>query len=100
MTPNEWSLYHSRLSFSMNLKMISPQEVIDKAIQWNKRPNEIEYNQLEGSLRQIIGWREYMREIYWLKMPRICQYEFFNNQEKLPDWFWTGKTKMNCLKML
>jgi deoxyribodipyrimidine photolyase-related protein len=46
---NEWSLYHSRLSFSMNLKMISPQEVIDKAIQeWNKRPNEIEYNQLEG----------------------------------------------------
>jgi deoxyribodipyrimidine photolyase-related protein len=46
----------------MNLKMISPQEVIDKAIQeWNKRPNEIEYNQLEGFVRQIIGWREYMR---------------------------------------
>jgi deoxyribodipyrimidine photolyase-related protein len=94
MTPNEWSLYHF-----LNLKMIS-QEVIDKAIQeWNKRPNEIEYNQLEGFVRQIMGWREYMR-IYWLKMPEYASMNFFNNQEKLPDWFWTGKTKMNCLKML
>ena len=99
MSPNEWSLYHARLSFSMNIKMISPQEVIEKAIQeWEKRPNEIEYNQLEGFVRQIIGWREYMRGIYWLKMPEYANMNFFNNQEKLPDWFWTGKTKMNCLK--
>ncbi|MDN3677536.1 cryptochrome/photolyase family protein [Flavobacterium paronense] len=99
MSPNEWSLYHSRISFSMNVKMISPQEVIEKAIQeWKKRPNEIEYNQLEGFVRQIIGWREYMRGIYCLKMPEYATMNFFNNQEKLPDWFWTGKTKMNCLK--
>ncbi|SDW00441.1 cryptochrome/photolyase family protein [Flavobacterium degerlachei] len=99
MFPNEWSLYHSRLSFSMNLKMISPKEVIDKAIkEWESRPNEIEYNQLEGFVRQIIGWREYMRGIYWLKMPEYASMNFFNNQEKLPDWFWTGNTKMNCLK--
>ena len=99
MTPNEWSLYHSRISFSMNIKMISPQEVIEKAIaEWRKRPDEIEYNQLEGFVRQIIGWREYMRGIYWLKMPEYATLNFFNNQEKLPDWFWTGKTKMLCLK--
>ena len=99
MSPNEWSLYHARISFSMNLKMISPQEVIDKATQeWKKRPDEIEYNQLEGFVRQIIGWREYMRGIYWLKMPEYATMNFFDNQEKLPDWFWTGKTKMNCLK--
>ncbi len=99
MTPNEFSLYHSRISFSMNLKMISPQEVIQKATEeWQKRPNKIEYNQLEGFVRQIIGWREYMRGIYWLKMPEYADLNFFNNQEKLPDWFWTGKTKMNCLK--
>jgi deoxyribodipyrimidine photolyase-related protein len=99
MTPNEWSLYHARISFSMNIKMISPQEVIEKAIrEWQKRPNEIEYNQLEGFVRQIIGWREYMRGIYWLKMPEYGTMNFFDNQEKLPDWFWTGKTKMNCLK--
>ena len=99
MTPNEWSLYHSRLSFSMNIKMISPQEVIEKAIQaWRDNPDKIEYNQLEGFVRQIIGWREYMRGIYWLKMPEYATMNFFNNEEKLPDWFWTGKTKMNCLK--
>ena len=99
MTPNEWSLYHARISFSMNVKMISPQEVIERAIrEWQKRPNEIEYNQLEGFVRQIIGWREYMRGIYWLKMPEYATMNFFDNQEKLPDWFWTGKTKMNCLK--
>ncbi|EIA09712.1 cryptochrome/photolyase family protein [Flavobacterium frigoris] len=99
MTPNEWSLYHSRISFSMNVKMISPQEVIDKAIEeWKKRPNEIQYNQLEGFVRQIIGWREYMRGIYWLKMPEYASLNYFDNQEKLPEWFWTGETKMNCLK--
>jgi deoxyribodipyrimidine photolyase-related protein len=99
MSPNEWSLYHARISFSMNIKMISPQEVIAKAVQeWENRPNEIEYNQLEGFVRQIIGWREYMRGIYWLKMPEYANMNFFNHQEKLPGWFWTGKTKMNCLK--
>jgi len=99
MTPNEWSLYHSRISFSMNVKMISPKEVIDRCIEeWQKRPNEIEFNQLEGFVRQIIGWREYMRGIYWNKMPEFATLNFFNNQEKLPNWFWTGKTKMNCMK--
>jgi deoxyribodipyrimidine photolyase-related protein len=99
MSPNQWSLYHSRISFSMNVKMISPQEVIDRCIEeWKKRPSEIEFNQLEGFVRQIIGWREYMRGIYWNKMPEFSKLNFFNNQEKLPNWFWTGKTKMNCLK--
>ena len=99
MAPNEWSLYHSRISFSMNIKMISPQEVIEKATQaWRERPNEITYNQLEGFVRQIIGWREYMRGIYWLKMPEYAQLNYLENQAPLPDWYWTGNTKMNCLK--
>ncbi len=99
MTPNEWSLYHCRLSFSMNIKMISPKEVNDRCIEeWQKRPTEIEYNQLEGFVRQIIGWREYMRGIYWLKMPEYATLNYFDNQAKLPEWYWTGKTKMNCLK--
>jgi deoxyribodipyrimidine photolyase-related protein len=99
MTPNEWSLYHSRISFSMNLKMISPLEVIHRAIQeWENYPDKIEYNQLEGFVRQIIGWREYMRGIYWLKMPDYASLNYFENNNRLPEWFWTGKTKMNCLK--
>ncbi len=98
MTPNEWSLYHSRLSFSMNIKLLSPKEVISRAIvEWEARPNEIEINQLEGFVRQILGWREYMRGIYWLKMPEFESMNFFNHTEKLPKWYWTGETKMKCL---
>lgn len=99
MTPNAWSLYHARISFSLNTKMLSPIEVINRAIEeWTSRQNEIEYNQLEGFVRQIIGWREYMRGIYWMKMPSYATLNFFGHTNKLPDWYWTGNTKMNCLK--
>ncbi len=99
MVPTEWSLYHSRLSFSMNLKIIAPQEVVNRAIkEWQVRPTEIEYNQLEGFVRQIIGWREYMRGIYWLKMPEYASLNYLENKAKLPDWYWTGNTKMHCLR--
>jgi deoxyribodipyrimidine photolyase-related protein len=99
MSPNEWSIYHSRISFSMNIKLISPKEVIERVTkEWQERSNEIEYHQLEGFVRQIIGWREYMRGIYWNEMPNYGDLNYFNNLEKLPSWFWTGNTKMNCLK--
>mgnify|MGYP002141882211 FL=1 len=99
MAPNQWSLYHARISFSMNTKMISPKEVVNAAIAaWEENPERIAYNQLEGFVRQIIGWREYMRGIYWNQMPAYQTKNFFNHQNKLPDWFWTGETKMNCLK--
>ena len=99
MTPNEWSLYHARLSFSMNVKMISPLEVINRAIlEWENNPEKIAYQQLEGFVRQIIGWREYMRGIYWNKMPEYATMNYFNHENSMPEWFWTGKTKMNCLK--
>jgi deoxyribodipyrimidine photolyase-related protein len=99
MAPNEWSLYHSRLSFSLNIKLISPKEVIEKAVEtYFKNQEAISYHQLEGFVRQIIGWREYMRGIYWMKMPEYASLNYFNHIEKLPNWFWTGNTKMNCLK--
>ncbi len=99
MAPNEWSIYHARLSFSMNTKLLSPKEVVDKAIEtYLNNTDEIAYHQLEGFVRQIIGWREYMRGIYWLKMPDYAHLNYFEHTETLPEWFWTGKTKMNCLK--
>ncbi len=99
MTTNEWSLYHSRLSFSMNTKMLSPKEVIEMATdEWRKRENEIAYHQVEGFVRQIIGWREYMRGIYWLKMPEYAGLNYLGHTAKLPEWYWTGNTRMNCLK--
>lgn len=98
MAPDEWSIYHSRLSFSLNTKLISPKEVVNRAIDaYFKNPQIIEYHQLEGFVRQIIGWREYMRGIYWLKMSEYATLNFFEQKNQLPDWYWTGKTKMNCL---
>lgn len=99
MTPNSWSIYHSRLSFSMNVKLISPAEVIDKAIaQWRKFKSEIDIAQIEGFVRQILGWREYMRGVYWAHMPEYAEKNFFNHDTPLPSWYWNGKTKMACLK--
>jgi deoxyribodipyrimidine photolyase-related protein len=99
MTEKHWYLYHSRLSFVMNVKLISPLEVIrriEKA--YSEEPEHYELNQIEGFIRQILGWREYMRGIYWAKMPNYATLNYFDHQHKLPTWFWTGETKMNCLK--
>jgi len=99
MAQGEWSIYHSRLSYAMNIKMLSPQEVIAKAIEaYAIQPEQIHYNQLEGFVRQIIGWREYMRGIYWARMPEYASLNYFEHKHNLPEWFWTGETKMNCLK--
>lgn len=74
-------------------------EVVNKAIEaYTQRPQQIAYHQLEGFVRQIIGWREYMRGMYWLKMPGYAELNYLNHTNPLPQWFWTGNTKMNCLK--
>ncbi|NVJ86520.1 MAG: cryptochrome/photolyase family protein [Algoriphagus sp.] len=91
-------LFHSRLSFAMNSKMLSPLEVVQKVEKyWESHQDEISIAQVEGFIRQIIGWREYMRGVYWAKMPDYAQLNYFGHERKLPDWFWTGKTKMKCL---
>lgn len=91
-------LFHSRLSFAMNSKMLSPLEVVQKVESyWEGHRKEISISQVEGFIRQIIGWREYMRGVYWAKMPDYAEMNFFGHDRKLPDWFWTGRTKMKCL---
>jgi deoxyribodipyrimidine photolyase-related protein len=91
-------LFHSRLSFSLNSKMISPLEVVQTVEKyWFQHQDRISVSQVEGFIRQIIGWREYMRGIYWAKMPEFAELNFFGHDRKLPKWFWTGKTKMHCL---
>ena len=99
MAMQYWSIYHSRLSFSMNIKLLSPLEVIERAAQhWQENQDDISIAQIEGFVRQILGWREYMRGIYWNQMPDFQTLNFFGHDAKLPNFFWTGKTKMNCLK--
>jgi deoxyribodipyrimidine photolyase-related protein len=99
MTEKEAFLFHSRLSFALNTKLLNPREVIETCIEaWKRNPNQIALNQLEGFVRQILGWREYMRGIYWAQMPAYANLNFFGADRKLPEWFWNGETKMNCLK--
>lgn len=98
MTTQHWYVYHSRLSFALNVKLIGPMEVIRAVEQaYNAHPNTYELNQIEGFIRQILGWREYMRGIYWAKMPEFSELNYFGNEAKLPSWYWTGETNMNCL---
>ncbi len=92
-------LFHSRLSFAMNSKMIRPKEVVDAVISYYYQNQEtIELAQVEGFVRQIIGWREYVRGIYWKEMPNYAQMNALENYNPLPEFFWTGKTKMKCLQ--
>jgi deoxyribodipyrimidine photolyase-related protein len=65
---------------------------------WYRHQDRIGIAQVEGFIRQIIGWREYMRGVYWAKMPEYQGLNYFAHERPLPDFFWTGKTKMNCLR--
>jgi deoxyribodipyrimidine photolyase-related protein len=99
MSTKEPFLFHSLLSFALNCKLISPLEVVQRAVtEWQAKPSVISLPQIEGFVRQIIGWREYMRGIYWWKMPEFAQLNYFNHQTKLPHYFWDADTKLNCVK--
>ncbi|WP_010521526.1 cryptochrome/photolyase family protein [Aquimarina agarivorans] len=98
MHTEEYYLFHSNLSFAMNSKQLHPKEVVDAVIHyWRSNKDTIAISQVEGFVRQIIGWREYMRGIYWMKMPDYANLNKLDNKNPLPDFYWTGKTKMNCL---
>lgn len=95
----QWSLYHSRLSFALNSKIISPQEVVNTAIEhYQAEGANISLAQIEGFVRQVIGWREFVRGMYWVNMPSYATFNHLVAIRPLPSWFWTGNTKMNCLK--
>jgi deoxyribodipyrimidine photolyase-related protein len=83
----------------MNTKMLHPLEVIEAAIEaWRKKPSKIKIQQVEGFVRQILGWREYMRGIYWVLMPDLAAMNYFDHQAALPEYYWNGDTRMNCLR--
>ncbi len=95
---HHYGLYHSRLSFSLNCKLIHPKEVIEAAIEaWSKKSTDISLPQVEGFIRQILGWREYVRAFYWVNGNDYKRINVFNADQPLPDFFWDGKTKMKCV---
>lgn len=102
----QWSLYHSRLSFALNSKMISPQLVVNTVLAHYRKQQEqllcaeprIDLAQVEGFIRQILGWREFVRGVYWLNMPEYASLKALAANRDLPSWFWTGQTKMKCMQ--
>ncbi|MDF1827705.1 MAG: cryptochrome/photolyase family protein [Legionellaceae bacterium] len=97
MLEGEAWMYHAHLSFYLNCGLLMPEECVraaEKAYHQGASP----LNAVEGFIRQILGWREYVRGIYWLNMPKYKQSNYFHAERKLPDFYWTGQTNMNCIK--
>jgi deoxyribodipyrimidine photolyase-related protein len=97
MWTNEPYLYHSRLAAALNLKLLDPREVIQAAVA-AYHAGHAALNSVEGFVRQILGWREYVRGIYWLYMPEYLSRNELGATAPLPDFYWTGATEMNCLR--
>ena len=92
-TPFGW---HSLISCALNLHLLHPMEVISKA-QAAYDDGLVDLPSAEGFIRQILGWREFMRGMYWLDMPKMREDNALKATRELPKWFWTGQTEMNCL---
>lgn len=90
-------LFHSRLSAALNLKLLNPREVI-AAAEAEYRAGRASLPSVEGFIRQILGWREYVRGIYWQFMPGYLQHNALQATAPLPKFYWTGATEMRCLR--
>ena len=98
MVEGEPWMYHSHISFYINIGLLDPLECCQKAEQ-AYRDGEAPLNAVEGFIRQILGWREYVRGLYWYKMPEYEGENFLQATRPLPEFFWNpNKTKMNCLR--
>ena len=97
MWEGESTLYHSRISAVMNVKLLHPREVCDAAIAAYEK-GRAPLNAVEGFVRQIIGWREFTRGIYWMEMPTYAEMNGLKATNDVPDFFWTGETDMACLR--
>lgn len=95
-TGEPW-LYHSRISVAINLKLLDPREAIAAAVSAYEN-KQAPLPAVEGFVRQILGWREYVRGIYWLYMPGYIRRNALEAAQPLPSFYWTGETEMNCLR--
>lgn len=96
VTGEPW-MYHAQLSFYLNVGLLTADECV-KVVECAYVEESAPLNAVEGFIRQIIGWREYVRGIYWLKMPGYKSENFFDAKRPLPALYWGHQTKMNCLK--
>jgi deoxyribodipyrimidine photolyase-related protein len=96
MLQGEPWMFHSHISFYLNTGLLLPGECI-RAVENSYYKNNNPLNSVEGFIRQILGWREFVRGIYWLKMPEYYESNYLNASRNLPEFYWSGNTDMNCI---
>ena len=97
MLTGEPFLYHAVIALYLNCGLLDPLGVCRRVeIEW--RAGRVPLSAAEGFIRQIIGWREYVRGLYWLKMPGYEHSNFLGHTRRLPDFYWTGETSMACVR--
>ena len=99
MVTGEETMWHAMLSPYINIGLLQPLEIIQAAEQ-AYHDKQLALNSVEGFIRQVLGWREYMHGIYYYVDAEYSQQNWFDHQKSLPEFFWTGETKMNCLHQI
>lgn len=97
MLEGEKFLYHAVISTYLNAGLLDPLKLCQR-VDFAYQAGHVPINAAEGFIRQIIGWREFVRGIYWQKMPDYAGLNFFENTRDLPDFYWTGDTEMACMR--
>ena len=95
LTDEPW-MYHSHIGLYLNIGLLNPKEVVWLAENAFYERN-LPLNSIEGFIRQILGWREYVRGLYWYKMPEYADMNYLELNADLPDFYWTAKTELKCL---
>ncbi|MCU0091348.1 cryptochrome/photolyase family protein [Pseudomonas koreensis] len=97
MASDEPFLFHARISAALNIGLLDLRQLCSdvESAYWS---GSVALNAAEGFIRQLIGWREYVRGVYWLKMPDYALGNSFGNTRPLPEFYWTGDTQMNCMR--
>ncbi len=97
MKAGEGTLFHALVSTSLNTGLLHPLEAC-RAAEAAWRDGAAPLNAVEGFIRQILGWREFVRGVYWLKMPEYAQLNSLGATRRLPWFYWSAETRMNCLR--
>ncbi len=97
MWDSEVRLYHSRLSALLNIKLLNPRECVEKAVK-AYHSGDAPINSVEGFVRQLLGWREFIRGVYWLQMPQYIELNALDADLEVPQFLWDGDTEMACVR--
>lgn len=97
MWAGEAFLYHSALSASLNLKLLNPRECVEAAIDAYEA-GDAPLNSVEGFVRQLIGWREFIRGVYFREGPAYADRNALDQHGQLPALYWSGETDMACMR--